>query len=89
GQPNTLTIDRAGMSITEALSKAGGTDQNTANATGVFVIRPIKNQISGDKELDALLPKKMAAVYQLDLSDATAMVMGTEFKLQPYDLVYV
>lgn len=24
GQPNTLTIDRAGMSITEALSKAGG-----------------------------------------------------------------
>ncbi len=23
GQPNTLTIDRAGMSITEALSKAG------------------------------------------------------------------
>lgn len=89
GQPNTLTIDRAGMSITEALSKAGGTDQTTANATGVFVIRPIKNQISGDKELDALLPKKMAAVYQLDLSDATAMVMGTESKLQPYDLVYV
>ncbi|MCV5625773.1 SLBB domain-containing protein, partial [Escherichia coli] len=25
GQSNTLTIDRAGMSITEALSKAGGT----------------------------------------------------------------
>lgn len=89
GQPNTLTIDRAGMSITEALSKAGGTDQTTANATGVFVIRPIKSQTSGDKEPDALLPKKMAAVYQLDLSDATAMVMGTEFKLQPYDLVYV
>ncbi|MCX3071623.1 polysaccharide export protein [Providencia stuartii] len=89
GQPGTLTIDRAGMSITEALSKAGGTDQNTANATGVFVIRPLKDQSSGDKELDDLLPKKMAAIYQLDLSDATSMVMGTEFKLKPYDLVYV
>jgi len=89
GQPTTLTIDRAGMSITEALSKASGIDQNTANATGVFVIRPIKNQPAEDKELDALLPKKMAAVYQLDLSDATSLVMGTEFKLQPYDLVYV
>ncbi|ENZ0175268.1 MULTISPECIES: polysaccharide export protein [Providencia] len=89
GQPDTLTIDRAGMSITEALSKAGGTNQTTANATGVFVIRPLKGQSSGDKELDALLPKKMAAVYQLDLSDATSLVMGTEFKLKPYDLVYV
>lgn len=89
GQPDTLTIDRAGMSITEALSKAGGTNQTTANATGVFVIRPLKGQSSGDKELDELLPKKMAAVYQLDLSDATSMVMGTEFKLKPYDLVYV
>ncbi|MEX9871327.1 polysaccharide export protein [Providencia huaxiensis] len=89
GQPNTLTIDRAGMSITEALSKAGGTNQTTANATGIFVIRPLKGSTSGDKELDDLLPKKMAAVYQLDLSDATSMVMGTEFKLKPYDLVYV
>lgn len=89
GQPTTLTIDRAGMSITEALSKASGLNQTTANATGVFVIRPIKNQPSEDKELEALLPKKMAAVYQLDLSDATSLVMGTEFKLQPYDLVYV
>ncbi|MEQ5321979.1 polysaccharide export protein [Providencia rettgeri] len=89
GQPTTLTIDRAGMSITEALSKASGLNQTTANATGVFVIRPIKNQPAEDKELDALLPKKMAAVYQLDLSDATSLVMGTEFKLQPYDLVYV
>ncbi|MEQ4788406.1 polysaccharide export protein [Morganella morganii] len=89
GQPTTLTIDRAGMSITEALSKASGLNQTTANATGVFVIRPIKNQPAEDKELETLLPKKMAAVYQLDLSDATSLVMGTEFKLQPYDLVYV
>ncbi|MEY0727000.1 polysaccharide export protein [Providencia rettgeri] len=89
GQPTTLTIDRAGMSITEALSKASGLNQTTANATGVFVIRPVKNQPAEDKELEALLPKKMAAVYQLDLSDATSLVMGTEFKLQPYDLVYV
>ncbi|UFK94539.1 polysaccharide export protein [Providencia rettgeri] len=89
GQPTTLTIDRAGMSITEALSKASGIDQTTANATGVFVIRPIKSQPVQHKELEALLPKKMAAVYQLDLSDATSLVMGTEFKLQPYDLVYV
>ncbi|MFS6802063.1 polysaccharide export protein [Edwardsiella tarda] len=74
---STLTIGREGMSLTEALSSAEGLNQNAANATGIFVLRPAgKNQ-----------PK--ASIYQLDLSDATALVMGTEFTLQPYDVVYV
>lgn len=74
---STLTIGREGMSLTEALSSAEGLNQNAANATGIFVLRP------------AGKAQRKATIYQLDLSDATALIMGTEFALQPYDVIYV
>ncbi|MTC22291.1 MULTISPECIES: polysaccharide export protein [unclassified Providencia] len=89
GQPSRLIIDRAGMSITEALSKANGLNQTTASATGIFVIRSMHKPAPTSGSEDEQSPAKMATIYQLDLSDATSLVMGTEFKLQPYDLVYV
>ncbi|WP_116869781.1 polysaccharide export protein [Vibrio splendidus] len=77
-EPKLLKIDRVGMSLTEALSNVGGINELTADATGVFVIRT-----SDDKS------ERMADIYQLDIEDASALVIGTEFDLKPYDVVYV
>lgn len=76
--PKLLRMDRSGMSLTEALSSVGGINELSADATGVFVIRTANNR-----------SERLADIYQLNIRDASALVIGTEFDLQPYDIVYV
>jgi len=74
----TLPIGRNGMNLTQAISDAGGLNENEADATGVFVVRRLPKD-----------EQKLARIYQLNLADATAMVLGVEFPLQANDVVYV
>lgn len=84
-EPKVLKIDRAGMSLTEALSNVGGISQLSADATGVFVIRSSKES----SKMTETVTQTVANIYQLNIQDASALLIGTEFELEPYDVVYV
>ncbi|NAX46759.1 sugar transporter [Photobacterium halotolerans] len=95
--PQLLKIDRAGMTLTEALSSVGGINELEADATGVFVIRNVRNkertgsQVREDSQANTASTDntQLADIYQLNIKDAAALVLGTEFELEPYDVVYV
>ncbi|OSI13306.1 polysaccharide export protein [Neisseria canis] len=75
---SSLRMPPKGITLTEAMSEAGGMDQIHANASGVFVIRNVPSDI-----------EKPIHVYQLNLRDATAYALGNRFKLQTNDVVYI
>lgn len=76
--PGNLRMNREPLSLTAALSRAGGINEDRGEASGIFVMRP-----------NPLGSEKLATVYQLDASDATAYTMGSNFPLMPDDIVYV
>ncbi len=75
--PQPVPITPEGVTLAEALGKARGINEITANASAVYVIR------------DSKMAGKVAKVYLLDLSNMAAMVLASKFELKSEDVVYV
>lgn len=72
-----VPLTPAMKSLTELLAEVGGIDRTRANAKGVFVFRRTKVTTSGFD------------VFQFDLSDASTLVLMSEFPVAPLDIVFV
>lgn len=73
-----VMMDRNGLSLAGALTEAGGINELTARASGIFVMR--RDVSNGEAHIN---------VYQLHARNAAAYVLADQFVMQPRDIVYV
>lgn len=77
-QPGAYSFRTGDVTLNQALGRARGLSQTTSNGNSVYVIR-------GSHDLQA----HPSAVYQLESRSPTAFAVGSQFMLQPGDVVFV
>ena len=74
GKPATIDLSEDAITLTQAITRQGGINEERADARGIFVFRDVAGKMT---------------VYQLDTSLPTALLLGTRFTLEPMDVIYV
>ncbi|RJS92653.1 polysaccharide biosynthesis/export family protein [Salinisphaera sp. Q1T1-3] len=81
-----LSFSTGGMSLSDAISDAGGLNLDTANPGKIYVIRGfISDQSVAAGQLQTVMRPN---VYALDMSNVGGMLLANEFQLRPRDIVF-
>ncbi len=74
GRPRSVIMNKARLTLNEAISEAGGVIQETADAARIFIFR------SGIGKSE---------IFHLDAQSPDALLLAERFPLQPRDVVFV
>jgi polysaccharide export outer membrane protein len=79
------------MSLAEAIGKAGGLNDNAADAASVFLYRGETVEVARLLGVDVSLYDGpiIPVIYQLDLRDATGWLLARKFDMRNKDVIYV
>jgi polysaccharide export outer membrane protein len=90
GRVNESPIEDEGLTLAEAISRAGGLDTMTANAASVLVFRFERPTVARALGLTApATPKGVPVVYRLNMLQPVSFFIANSFAIQPNDLIYV
>lgn len=91
GKNEEINFEATGISLAQALARAGGMQDARADARGVFVFRFEEPRVldeaakSGPTTPDGKVP----VVYQLNMKDPAAFLVAQNFPMRNKDVVYV
>jgi polysaccharide export outer membrane protein len=90
GKNEEVNFETQGISLAQALARAGGLNDARADARGVFIFR-----FESEKAMDwpVTVKKspdgKVPVVYQVDLRDPSSFFVAQSFQVQNGDVIYV
>ncbi len=92
GANTVIPFDAVGITLEQALAKAGGVSDFRADPTGVFVIRferPADYDQLGLQRPDLSAPPEVLVIYRLNLRDPVGFFIARRFPVRNKDIVYV
>lgn len=91
GKNEELNFEAQGISLTQALARAGGLQDARADAQGVFIFRfeaSVALDLKGRQPLTTP-DGKVPVIYRLDLKNPATFFVAQNFMLQNKDVLYV
>lgn len=91
GKQDEIPFEVQGISLAQAVARAGGLVDNRAAAQGLFVFRfEAPDAVQWPRPVVATAPDgRVPVVYQLDLRDPRSFFLMQGFRMQDRDVVYV
>lgn len=94
GKNEEVNFEAQGISLAQALARAGGLQDTRADARGVFVFRFEDERMvetgTGAEDIDqAVQARKVPVIYRLDLTDPAAFLLAQDFPIRDKDVMYV
>ncbi len=91
GQNAEIAFEAQGISLAQALARAGGVQDARSDARGVFVFRfEDARGLTDEQRAGPTTPDgKVPVVYRVDLTDPTSFLVAQSFPMRHRDVVYV
>jgi polysaccharide biosynthesis/export protein len=92
GRNAEIPFDADGITLAEALTKAGGLNDSRSDPKGVFIFRyesePVARALRPESPL-VMRGRRTPIVYRLNLTDANSLFLEQQFRIANRDLMYV
>lgn len=91
---NEIDFETGGISLMQALARAGGLNDDRADARGVFIFRQESIHVLNPQQYQALplefrQQSIVPVIYRLDLKDPINYIIAQNFSIKDKDLIYV